>query len=284
MIYLFIFLQTLCFATHYPLKYEPIDVVIPCHPKDKKILKRALQGVRENVKPLGNIYIISPYKFIDENWINEDHFPFTHLFKGKDPEIYRRVSPGYIDSSPGWLLQQLIKLHVFEVLPGLSSNVLLLDADTIILQPLSLINQRGEPMFPVGSQYHEPYFHYGKKLLPGFRKVFSNHSGVVNMMLVQRPVMEDLLKTIREHHECEPWEAMIRCYLPNYQPDWIETKRSVVKMSEYELYFNFIFDRTKQAHISQIEWDDKDKWDAASLKKYRKVGYKFISAHHWLRK
>jgi hypothetical protein len=291
-LFLFLCLSRFCYASQnwkiYPLINDPIDVVIPCHPKDKEILKKAIRGVKKNVQNLGKIYVISPEKLSNEIWIDEKIFPFAYLFKERDPLIFNMISQQRMQFPPGWIFQQLLKLYVFEIIPEISSNVLLLDADTIFLKPISFTNNLGEPFYPTGSQYHQWYFNYGIKLLPGFHRVFPEHSGIANLMLVQRPVMDDLFQTIKKHHECEPWKAMLKCYLRDYMPPWVSEytpeELDSVKISEYELYFNFLFDRSEQGHILKIKWDDLPYWDDVSLNEYAQQGYTFISAHSWMRK
>lgn len=271
-------------AKEYPLTHERIDVVIPCHPKDGKILAKVIEGVKKNVLLLGKIYVISPIKPKEGIWIDERSFSFSHLFIGKDPYIYKIVPRERLYYPANWLFQQLLKLYVFEKIPGLSSNVLLLDADTIFLRPISFINQWGEPFYPTSTEYSPLYFNYGKKLIPGFEKIFPDRSGIVNFMLIQRPVMEDLFNTIRKNHQLEPWKALIKCYSQKYKPEWTDENLQAVRMSEYEIYFNFLFERSEQAHLLDLKWKTTSKWDDRSLKKYAKQGYSFITAHSWLRK
>ncbi len=268
----------------YDLQPEPIDVVIPCGPNDRLIVDRCIKHVRRYVANVNRIVVISPKRYTNQaEWVDERNFPFADLYLNKDSPLYK-----YIYHSTTWLFQQFLKLYVFEMIPNLSSNVLVLDADTFFLHPIQLVNEIGEPYFNVGSQYYEKYFNMGKKLLPGFRRVFLEYSGICNYMVFQRAVVEDLLRQIRLLHGCELYEVVAKCYDPLYCPVWAsdltEEQRNSCHFSEYELYFNFFFQNSNQGHIRQLFWSDKPNCDKKSLKVYASEGYSHISAHHWMRK
>ena len=105
----------------------------------------------------------------------------------------------------GWIYQQLLKLYMPFVIPGISSNILLLDADTIFLNPVSFLNSKGEPLFnPSKNKQYPSYFKHAKRLLPDFRKVFPDYSGVCHHMLIQKSVIEHLFAKIEKIHSIRP--------------------------------------------------------------------------------
>ena len=55
-----------------------IDLVYPCHAKDKETVEICVKYARKNIKNLRNIYVVSKTKLTDTAiWISEDIFPFT---------------------------------------------------------------------------------------------------------------------------------------------------------------------------------------------------------------
>lgn len=272
------------FAKVYDLRRDPIDVVIPCGPNDRLIIDRCIDHVRAYVKNVNRIIVISPKKYTNKaEWVNERDYPFAELYLSKKSPFYP-----LIHHSTTWLFQQLLKLYAFEMIPNLSSNILVLDADTFFLQPIELINERGEPFFNVGVQCNEKYFNMGKKLIPQFQRVHAEYSGICNYMVFQRPVVEELLRTVRDLHNCEFYEVLAKCYDPKYCPDWAqnlsEEERNACHFSEYELYFNYFLKNSDQGHIRYLLWDDVPNCDKKSLKGYANKGYSHVSAHHWMRK
>ena len=56
-----------------------IDLVYPCHAKDKITLDLCIKYARKNIKNLRNIYVVSKTKLNDNSiWISEDIFPFKY--------------------------------------------------------------------------------------------------------------------------------------------------------------------------------------------------------------
>ncbi len=263
-----------CFATpktHYSFSSDAIDVVIPCHPKDEKTLDKCIEGIRKNGKHIRNIFVISERKMTDKAiWITESFFPFQKQdliqeisrFSKEKVFSFRRV---------GWMYQQLMKLYAPFVIPEISPNVLVLDADTLFFSSVSFMTEEGEPLFAWGKEYYPPYFKHANRLLSDFTKVFPEKSGICHHMLFQKPVLIDLMKQLEKEHGCEAWQAFCRCI------DLSMIEGSC--FSEYEIYFNFIFQKTDQAHLRELKWKNSE-----SLKKRRKHkrrDFKFVSYHNY---
>ena len=177
---------------------EPVDVVITARNKGRS--EYCIDSIRKYGHSVRNVYIISPTQFTDNAiWIDENMFPFsdldvaTHIFNSAE-RAQDYLSRGR--RRIGWYLQQLLKLYSPLVIPGISSNVLLLDSDVIFLQPISFMNENNEPFFCKGKQYHAPYFRHGKRLLPGFKRVIPKTYGIAHHMLIQRVVIEQLFELI----------------------------------------------------------------------------------------
>ncbi|HEY5236698.1 MAG TPA: hypothetical protein VIJ14_11010, partial [Rhabdochlamydiaceae bacterium] len=168
------------------------------------------------------------------------------------------------------ITQQLMKLYTPYTIPEISSNVLLLDADTVFLNPIEFINSEGEPYFTAAGEYHIPYFEHMKRLLPWLKRE-TDHSGICHHMLMQKCVLDDLFQMIEKQHQTAPWKAICSCVTDFYGSG----------LSEYEIYFNFILARSDQAHIRSLKWEN---WGSInSLEDKRAQGYTFSSCHSWFR-
>jgi len=261
--------------TTYKLTPSPIDVVIPCHEKDKRTLDLVIQGIAKNGVNIRRIIIISKQPLSElAEWISEDTFPFTKYDIGLaiahgDKVLGKKLSQSW---RMGWYYQQFLKLYAPFVIENISPNVLVLDADTIFLNPVEFMNEKGEPYFNVGREYCKPYFEHAAKLLDEpytITKLFPNYSGICHHMLLQKPVLEDLFEKIEKKSGKTTWETLC------YHIDLAKFKKSA--MSEYEIYFNFIMSRTNQATIRKLKWKN-----APYNKKThnKKLGYHYISCHN----
>lgn len=258
---------------------DPIDVVIPCAPKDAEVLERCINGIRKYGQNIRRIIIISQTPLISSaEWFDESKFPFSkkdialEMFRGDELEALNFLAAP--KSRIGWIYQQFLKLYAPFVIPNISSNVLILDADVIFLNPISFMTDTGEPLFATGKEYWKPYFDLAERLLPGLHRVHENSSGIVHHMLFQKPILEDLFQLISMEHGTEPWKAICHC---------IDLKEiHFAALSEYEIYFNFSLLRTPQAHIRPLKWTNIS--HLHDRKKHQKKGYAYVAYHDWRRK
>jgi len=262
----------------YPFVKEPIDVVIPCSQKDAGVLEFCIEGIRKYGANIRRIIVVSNERFTDKaEWFDEKNYPFaigdlgSQIFPN-DPDRAHWFS----SQCPrrGWIYQQLLKLYAPVVIPDISSNVLVLDADVVFLRPVEFLTESGTGLYSTGSEYHLPYFEHMKRLL-NLRRVFLRYSGICHHMLFQRSVIEDLFAEIRTLHGKEPWQALCAC---------IDSKEvEGACMSEYEIYFNYLFLRSNQAKIRPLKWGNKVSFSEDSLEKYRQRNYDYVAYHAWER-
>lgn len=257
------------FEQVYDFIYEPVDVVIPSTHKDLDTLNLCIQGIRENCAQIRRIIVVSKEPLTDQaEWFCEDNFPFKKI------EVMNALCEGNVcEWRSGWYYQQLLKLYSSFVIPNISSNVLILDSDTVFLNPVTFINEKGEPLYNIGSEHYSPYFSHLNKLLPGLKKVFSEYSGITHHMLFQKTVLEDLFFQVEKYHKNVFWKAFCYCVDHDHVLD--------SGASEYELYFNFLFSRSSKPHIRQLKWKDSKVLNEFS--ECQKEGYHYISCHAWFR-
>lgn len=264
----------------FQLKNEPIDVVIPSIEKDLPTLDLCIDGIKKNCVGIRDIYVVSKNKLTEKAiWIREDLYPFNKelvasaVFTNIDQrEKYYTKNP---NNRIGWIYQQLLKLYAPFVIPGISSNVLIVDSDTIFLNTTSFLNAACEPLFNPGSEYHEPYFEHASKLIPGFKRVMAV-SGISHHMLFQRPVLESLFDRVEKHHRVEFWKAYCQC---GCGENLVAGKGS--PCAEYEIYFNYILATTNQAHVRELKWENVR--SLKNIDQYKMNDYHYISAHTYMR-
>lgn len=266
---------------NYPLNpAEPIDVIIPCARQDLYTLRACIEGIKKNGIGIRRVIIVSKEPMIEDiegvEWFSEAHFPFDKSSISYEIFGSMKKAKDFVESPlsrAGWILQQLLKLYSPFVIPDISSNVLVLDADVVFLAPTRFLTKEGGAIFHVGTEYHEPYFSHMKRALPYLQKVFPQYSGVAHHMLFQRPILADFLSQLKELHQEEPWKVLCHCIDQRY------IYHST--LSEYEMYFNFTFLNTDQCVIEKIPF--KDMPDVENLELYRKQGLSFACCHHYVR-
>lgn len=264
--------------TVYPFKKAPIDVVIPCTEKDLYTLEMAIEAIKKNGVGVRRVIVVSNKKLTDKaEWFNENDYPFTKQDLARAIFNDPKEADAFVKrprSRIGWIYQQLLKIYAPYVIPDISTNVLLLDSDTIFLNPTEFINDNGEPYFNVGKEFHKPYFEHAARLLPGFQKVYPKHSGICHHMLFQKEILDDLIQTVEAHHKKPFWQAFGSCI------DLKDVDTS--SASEYEIYFNFALERTKQAHIRPLKW--RNVTSLKNIDRHTRKKKAYISCHETYRK
>ncbi len=234
-------------------KEDPIDVLIPCARKDLPTLNHSIDAIRKYGKNVRRVMVVSKERLTKKaEWIPEDKFPFS--FYDISLQIFQNPinAKKYLKSKAnriGWLFQQLIKLYAPYVIEGISSNVFILDADVVFLNPVDFFNEKtGGAYFNVSGENHEPYFVHAQKLVPGFKKVYPEHSGICHCMLMQKPVLDKLFESVEKEHGKEFWRAFIDCIDQKFL--------NLSSASEYEIYFNFAFMTSDQFTLRPLKWAD----------------------------
>ena len=268
--------------TTYNFSDEPIDVVIPCSTKDLETLELAIDGIKKYGHNIRRIIVVSKKQLTTKaEWFDENLYPFSkeelalEIFRANGEEAEKKAEQVLLSphSRIGWLYQQLIKLYAPFVIPDISSNILVLDADVIFLKSVSFQSPKTlGPLFAYGHEYQPFYFTHAEKLIPGLYRLYYEYSGIAHHMLFQRPIVEDLFAHIRDAHHVEPWQAFCRCINPSMIYGSF--------CSEYEIYFNFALLRTEQAEVRPLRWINAQD---LSLKLFQKQDYDYVACHTWWR-
>jgi len=264
--------------TTYQFIDEPIDVVIPAVEKDQIMLQYCIEGIKRNCKNIRRVIVVSPIRLTnDAEWFNENDYPFSiadvALYLNK---LDLNQTAMYLSDSRkrvGWYFQQLLKLYASYVIPGISSNVLVLDSDTVFFRMIDFINEEGGANFALGTEYHIPYFEHMQRLLPWLGRVYHDWSGISHHTLIQRPILDDLFNQVESYHQKEFWKAYCLCVDPAHL--------YLSGSAENEVYFNFAVRKTSQVNIRGLLWTNSG--DLHFMQQHKDAGYDFVSYHAYMR-
>ncbi len=265
---------------NYRFSGDPIDVVIPCHVKDSEILEHCLAGIKENIANLRRIIVVSKERITDEaEWFSEEEFPFSLSDVAHYTNDHDVIGDKLLAKKPyqfTWLYQQLLKLYAPYVIPEISSNILIVDADVIFFKPLSFTTTEGcgfltaSPKKERVCQRDKAHILFMKGCIPGLGLSEITVNPIVHHMLFQKEILDDLFSLVETHHQKPLWQVLC--------------KKKIFKtriLSEYELYYYFATDRTDQVQIRSLKWDNKN--SLQKIEQYRDEGYDYVAIHHYLR-
>ncbi len=278
-IFISFFCLTVYGQTTFTFTNEPIDVVIPCVEKDLSTLDLCIEGIKKNGANIRRVIVISKTKLTKRaEWVSEDAYPFSfddvaRALANGNPSIEAKLL--LKKSRTGWYFQQLLKLYAPLVIPDISENVLVLDADTIFLNPVTFLNEQHAGLYNTGIEYRPHYFHHGELLIPGFKKLYPEYSGITHHMIFQRPVILALFSVVETYHQKPFWQAFCS-FVQQADP------KLFAGASEYEIYFNYVLSKTDQTAIRILKWKNVTKF--SDIPKYKKKGYHYISIHDYKRK
>lgn len=250
---------------------EPIDVVIPVHEKDTRTLDDVISGIRSHCKNVRRVITVSAAPYTDQaEWFDESLYPFSKH------DIATMLRQEVLHNSNaqlprlGWIYQQLLKLYAPLVIPDISTNVLMVDADTIFLNDVEFIDADGHALYATGDEYHKPYFEHMKNLFleKPLKRVFEQHSGIANHMLFQKDVIQELFRLIEQDHGQEAWKVLVQHISPKQMLG--------SGISEYEIYFNFIFSRYSHVKLRPLSWK-RSRYSRGSIEHLRSTGTHFVS-------
>ena len=259
-------------VTTFALSNDPIDVVIPCVEKDLATLKLCIRGIRENGVNIRRIIVVSKNLLTEEaEWFDEARYPFSFQDIAGALAKYKPKFEYLLQKTrrTGWYYQQLLKFYAPLVIPNISPNVLILDSDTIFLNPVTFLNPQNGGMYNTGEEHNPPYFRHGSLLIPGFYKCFPEYSGITHHMIFQRPIIKALIEEVEHYHATSFWQ--IFCLL--VPPDQLPYSGA----SEYEIYFNYAFSHTNQVTLRKLRWKNIQR--LREIDKFKAEGLHYICLH-----
>lgn len=277
-IFLFIFINLFFFQTI--CQAQIIDVIIPCTCKDLPTLELAILGIRENCQQIGRIIVVSDQRYTDlAEWFDESLYPFSkkqiayELWKQNQELADYHMNHGGT-KWVGWYYQQLLKFYAPFVIPSISSNILILDADTVFLNSVEFLDSESHGLYNISGEWHQAYYDHANRLIPGLTRSEGSHSGVCHHMLFQKSVLEEIFSNVEKIHGQAFWQAFCKCVDLN----WIYSAGA----SEYEIYFHYGLRNTNQIVIRPLLWCNAS--DLKEMENLKKSGYHYGSFHEHMRK
>ena len=221
-----------------------IDAIIPAHKKDIDTLDLCINGIRENVKDINRIIVVSKEKLTENaEFYCEKDFPFSFKDVGEIVGFHNKTFNYY-----GGLIQTTSAL----VIPDLQRDVFICDADTIFLKPFELIDQDDIALYDVSYDlpphvHSHPYLEHMEKLIPGLNKQ-TKYSGICHNMLIQQDILQEMFDRVEKTHNMPFWKADISVTLQDYKSLRPKPPHADAPLlfTTYELYFNYVMKYHKQ--------------------------------------
>jgi hypothetical protein len=251
-----------------------IDVVIPTCLKDLDTLGSVIKGIKRNVEHVRNIYVVCNHIYKDKIkegiFIDEEIYPFN---MASIKSIIHNILMFYPHGrQEGWWFQQLLKLYSFQVIKNISSNILIVDSETIFYNKYRPIKDN-KAYYAVSKEVFHHFRIHMKHLLNDIN-IFSNRiSGICHQMLFQTHVLQNLIDRVEKYHL-----DMRGIYMPFWKIMLTLAERYKIYYSEYDIYFNFMltFHRNAVKITNNISWD-------VSATIPGETNYTYITAHSILR-
>jgi len=176
---------------------SPIELLVVCGPQDFPILPLCIKStLRFSVNPVSRVMII-----VRENDVELARKQILNINGPRNTQIEIVSENDFIPPGArlrlrqkfgtryGWILQQVIKVHY--VSQSQAKAVLVIDADTVLLQPLNGIDLNGNQHLSYSSEMQKTYREFLKKIQVPIKRPF--FSAVTHHMIIQPAIMRELL-------------------------------------------------------------------------------------------
>ena len=228
-----------------------IDVIIPAHEKDSDTLELCIAGAKNNIEGVANVIVVSKNKLSDSAiWFPESELPFSLQDVGNKIGMHWRTCWYYAD-----LLEGCSSVYV----NGPSQYTLILDADTVFLKPVSLIEDGKALLNTSPTDGTPPYFEYINRLLQdsSLYSFEDRKSGVTHWILQEKEIVADMMVRVQQLYGKPFWEAALDITCQKYDClDDNNHETCAGKMASFELYFNYVLkyfpDRAKIKNQNSI--------------------------------
>ena len=133
-----------------------IELVIPCHPKDFRLLRASIEmAQRFSKNPITSITLITPAKFaiqLQSQFANVKVLTDEAVLGSNFIDELRKYLPS---DRYGWSIQQILKVKY-----SYTSNypgVLIIDSDTLLCSPVTWLTKSGIQRLSFSNEFHAPY-------------------------------------------------------------------------------------------------------------------------------
>jgi hypothetical protein len=174
-----------------------LEVLFLATKKDFDVLQTAITFSLKSTHNFINVRVtvVVPDKHLDEcenllgtKNLNVKIIPESSLINSEDSALVHKT----FGSRSGWVLQQLVKVAF--VLNSDSNGVLVVDADTVLLEPRQWIDSSNRQILTPTWEYHRPYYQFLESLgIGGFRP---EYTFVSHHMLMQPSILKELFNYV----------------------------------------------------------------------------------------
>ena len=242
-------------------KQNFIDAVIPAHVKDQAILDHCILGIKKNVKNIRRVIVVSKEKYSDNaEWFDEKLYPFS----------FEEISQILNNKNVGWNYQQLLKLYSVLVIPNISQQVLIVDADTVFYKKVEFITDDGFALYNLAkdrdlyrSEFQISTLNHIAEILPQIKEklpeIFSesaknnsyrarDFNKKLNFLNQKDQEKSYDLESGICHHmlfQKEVIESLFSTVESNFENEkfykiFLQNRQSIFGVAEYNLYFYFL--------------------------------------------
>jgi hypothetical protein len=218
--------------------FPVIDVVMPIVVKDLQIAKLSIESLKKySLNPIDKIFVVAPNENAIKVFCKENSLVF--IDEDKVSPLDSATISNYIPSISrvGWLKQQLIKLNCFQI-PGIKSNVLVMDADTILVKKQFFCKDNNEIILFFSDEFHF-YYRLSNRFLLG-RYSFFPFSFISHHQVFNTEHLISLTTLLEKLHNDKWYNTFL-------------TAASVYNsfVSEYELYAQYVTQFTDSKYTPQ---------------------------------
>lgn len=225
------------------------DIVISSCKKDKFVLQKSIQSIKQYVEGYRRIIVVSNEKLTEIDgveWFDEKNYPFTikDMYDYMDkmvPEDKRRRKVSYIN--------QLLKLYAHKVIPDLLDNILICDSDIIFIKNITFIKDN-KPLYGnriVNLDPYQQYLNHHLKLHPSFD--FGNKldinislkpsgrfcSGICHHIIYNKNIINEIVDLIEKTHNTVFWK-----YYLNQVDTRDRNHMNHCEPANCEFYYNYV--------------------------------------------
>lgn len=213
--------------------------------KDLDKLTICLKQIFQNsLTPINKIYVVTKQDICQQKlhfeqpivWIAEETYPFR---LADIEDFFKKKGNQYRNSS--WYYQQLLKFYIFEVIPNLLPNTLILDADFFISKPLTFLTEEGQAILSYGYPFkwllnskeypkenEHSHIDFARRFVPQWFPV-NSFSGMHHHIILNKQIITKLFSMVEDYHQKDFWQAFL---------DHVEFKKWNAA-SEYVIYYHF---------------------------------------------
>lgn len=222
------------------LNPPPIEILVVSAAKDFWLLEPALSAaLRATQNPVAQINLVIPANSRNLLPRLESILTPINILAEENlipPSLLARLRQTFAERS-GWILQQYLTLKFVEL--SKSPGVLTLDADTLLIEPETWLDNNGAQLLHVSSEYIPAYYRFLAELGIGSLKPDTTH--VTHHMMMQPEILREILSKHGLHNSEDVLERAIEFH---------ETYGQVEFCLEFELYAQGM----KEFHPNLIEF------------------------------